>query len=132
MGQEYIDIYGFTPLPPALRKLLEKICEQDSDVFQIEALGDTSDLKELEDLGYLHEVGMDFSCNAFGFVTSKGQRYSQEYKEWELRKQQWGDARKQEERAAKRHDWSLSIVNGVYAIVAAVIGGLLGFIFGKM
>lgn len=36
----------------------------------------------------------------------------------------------QQQKEAKRHDWALNFVNGVYAIAAAIVGGVIGYLIG--
>lgn len=134
MGEQYVDIYGFKPLEPALHDALMKISKSGSLWASGYTPGDAGMLKELERMGYLSNVISDFSFALRGDITEKGRRYPADYEAWDGRRNAW-EAEQEEKRIeeikdAKAHDWRLNLVNGVYAVVAAVVGALIGYLIG--
>ena len=129
---EYVDEYGFVPLQPRLADSLRHISSvTDNGVrrsVKIEPCGTEYD--ELLDLGYLSSVTRYISGGALVTMSDKGIRYFDEERAYQDRKRRWESRRKEETREEHAHDWRLNIVNGVYAIVAAIIGFILGRITG--
>lgn len=81
----------------------------------------THALKELADEGYLDDFDWYYDGRATFVVSEKSIAYFEEIERKER------DARK-----SSRHDWAITGTNAIVAIVAAVIGGIMGFILGRM
>lgn len=129
---DYIDEYGFTPLQPRLADLLRYVLSITDNgskrSVMVEPCGTEYD--ELRDLGYLKSVTQYISGGALITISDKGVRYFEEEAAYRERKAAWEEQLEDERRKEHAHDWRLNIVNGVYAIVGALIGYLLGRIAG--
>ncbi len=132
--ENYIDPYGFSPLEPALHDVLMSMEFDENGSFCTFDFNNLTVYKELEQLGFLCNVIADMSGNVCCCATTKGRRYSSDFSAWEKRLEDWERKNKeqheQEREQDKRHNWKLNIVNGVYAIVAACIGALIGYFLG--
>lgn len=137
MGDAYVDELGFAPLEPALHDLMIEIPFDDEGDFKVQdAYDDAGTYKMLKSLGYLETVSVDFSGNIYGSASTKGRRYKEDFEAWKQRKRDWEEAQRAsheaEVKAARAHDWRLNVVNGAYALVAAVLGVVLGYFLGKL
>lgn len=81
----------------------------------------THALKELADEGYFDDFDWYYDGRATFVVSGKALAYFEEIERKER------DARK-----SSRHDWAITGTNAIVAIVAAVIGGIIGFMLGRM
>lgn len=129
---DFIDEYGFTPLQPRLADLLRYVLSITDNGAQrsvkVEPCGTEYD--ELLNLGYLRSVSRYLSGGALVTVSDKGARYFEEEAAYRERKAAWEEQLEDERKKEHTHDWHLNIVNGVYTIVGALIGYLLGWIAG--
>lgn len=129
---DYIDEYGFIPLQPRLADLLRYVLSITDNgskrSVMVEPCGTEYD--ELRDLGYLKSVTQYISGGALITISDKGVRYFEEEAAYRERKVAWEEQLEDERKKENAHDWRLNIVNGVYAIVGALIGYLLGWIAG--
>lgn len=129
---DYVDEYGFAPLQPrladSLRRILSITDNGTKRSVKVEPCGTEYD--ELLDLGYLSSVSRYISGGALVTVSDKGVHYPEEERAYCERRRAWEKAREDETKSEHAHDWRLNTVNGVYAIVAAIIGFILGKIFG--
>lgn len=129
---DYIDEYGFTPLQPRLADLLRYVLSITDNGAQrsvkVEPCGTEYD--ELLNLGYLRSVSRYLSGGALVTVSDKGARYFEDEAAYRERKEAWEEQLEDERKKEHAHDWRLNIVNGVYTIVGALIGYLLGRIAG--
>ena len=78
-------------------------------------------LKELADEGYLDDFDWYYDGRATFAVSGKALAYFEEIE--------------RQGRDAKRlsiHDWAITGTNAIVAIVAAALGGIIGFILGRM
>lgn len=137
MDGAYVDELGFAPLEPALHDLMIEIpFDEEGDFTVKDAYDDAGAYKMLKNLGYLETVSVDFYGNIYGGVSAKGRRYKEDFEAWKQRKRDWEEgqraAHEAEIKAARAHDWRLNVVNGVYALVAAVLGVVLGYLLGKL
>lgn len=129
---DYIDEYGFVPLQPrladSLRYVLSITDNGSARSVKVEPCG--SEYDELKDLGYLTGLTRYISGGALVTVSDKGARYFEEEQAYRDRKAAWERQREEDTKKEHAHDWRLNVVNGVYAIVAAIIGFILGRITG--
>lgn len=126
MADAYADEYGFEPLPPALAARLDFVRGLGGEGELVEVPTLNSEYDELVASGHLamyHEY-----LNGTGLVslTARGARYREDLAAYLERRAAWEAARERASRDERAHDWRLNIVNGVVAIVAAIIGYLLG------
>ena len=130
---DYVDEYGFVPLQPRLADSLRHVLSITDNgtrrSVKIEPCG--SEYDELLGLGYLSSVSRYISGGALVTVSDKGARYFEEEAAYRERKSLWEKTREDEIKKEHAHDWRLNTVNGVYAIVAAIIGFILGRITGQ-
>lgn len=80
-----------------------------------------SDLTELADAGFLRNFTCYYDGRATFEVSGKAASYFEEIERSE-----------QEAQSAARHDWAVNGFNAVVALVAAVIGGIIGYMLGKL
>lgn len=130
----YIDPYGFKPLEPALHDVLVAIEFDENSSYCTFDFDNLTAYKELEKRGYLHDVIADMSGNVCCWATTKGRRYPSDFSDFEERRKAWErdneERREREREQDRKHDWNLNTVNGVYAIVSALLGGVIGYFLG--
>lgn len=81
----------------------------------------TAAIRELADDGYLYDFVPYLDGRCRFTVGSKCAAYFEELKRIE-----------DEEKKSLRHDWALNVVNGVYGLVGAVLGAVVGFFLGRI
>lgn len=100
--------------------IIERLLEDHGEgVMTSEPL--TTAVRELADLGYLVDFVPYLDGRCRFVVGSKCAAYFEELKRAE-----------DETKKAHRHDWALNAVNGVYGLVGAVLGAVVGFLLGKI
>lgn len=120
----YKDEFGFDPLlPPLEERLLSLGDHSEGEVVEVDRL--STEYEELVASGHLSRYQPYISGAGTVIFTAKGARYASDKAGYDSRRRAWEEAARRAEGDARAHDWRLNVVNGVYAIVAALLGYLL-------
>lgn len=117
---QYVDEFGFEPMPERLTDAFEAVVRANTLVgFKLDSgYAKRAELEELQRLGYVTGLEFDYSGNAWGELSAKGGHYYDDRAAYERRKAEWEAERAAAEKGDKRHDWAL-------AVGGAVIGSAL-------
>lgn len=128
----YVDQFGFAPLPAYLDEALASYLDSadGSGSFLID--GHPPKAKELEELGYLSGLSHYADFTASGTVTAKGLHYFDEKTAWCKRVEAWQASQDEAAQKSSRREWAMNAAGGAYAIVGAVLGGVIGYFLGKL
>lgn len=125
---QYVDTFGFVPLPLYLDKMLEEIASSADSKGDFSTDGYPPEIQEMKELGYVSEFFQYMNHVTNGTLSAKGLHYFDEKRAWEGRVFEWQQRLDNEEKNALKHDWKLNIVNGAYALVGAALGALVAFL----
>lgn len=124
-GIAYRDEYWFQPLPPALEARLLSLGEHsEGDMVEVAPL--STEYDELVASGHLTAYRQYLSNTGLVIFSAKGARYAADKAGYDCRRQAWEEAARLAQSDGRAHDWRLNAASGVFGIVAAVLGYLLG------